>query len=181
MKDPIVSPIQNFGRYSLIAGVILVLLGSLGIALPVVMSVTASIFIGSLMLLAGLLWLYYTYQYSFKHWLDWIKPGLLVAVSLIILIDPLSGVVALALLLSFYLLLDAISSFYLAYAMRPGYGWGWMAVNGIASLALAILFLVGWPDATPVIIGLFIGISLVFDGLVFIMIWWKVREMDLSS
>ena len=180
MEDPIISPIQNFGRYTLIAGIILIVLGILGIALPVVMSVTVSIFIGSLMLLAGLLWMYYTYQYSFKHWLDWIKPGLLILVSLIILFDPLSGVVALALLLSFYLLLDATSSFYMAYAMRPGYGWGWMAMNGIASLALAILFLIGWPDATPVIVGLFIGISLVFDGWVLIMIWWNIKDLTIE-
>ncbi len=39
-----------------------------------------------------------------------------------------------------------------------------IAVNGITSLPLAILLLLGWPKTTPVIIGLFISISLVFDG-----------------
>ena len=179
MKNQIVSEIQNFGRFTLIAGVILFLLGSAGIALPVFMSITVSIFIGWLMLMAGLSWIYYTYQYSYKHVLDWIKPILLVAVGVLVLIDPLAGVVALSLLLSIYLLLDASGSFFMAYSMRPHYGWGWMAVNGVASLALAILLLLGWPKTTPVIIGLFIGISLVFDGWVLIMIWWRTRTIDI--
>ena len=179
MNNPIVSKIQDFGRFTLVVGVILFLLGSAGIALPVFMSITVSIFIGWLMLMAGLSWVYYTYKYSYKHVLDWIKPSLLVAVAVLVLIDPLAGVVALSLLLSIYLLLDASGSFFMAYSMRPNYGWVWMAVNGIASLALAILLLLGWPNTTPVIMGLFIGISLVFDGWVLIMIWWRSRHLEL--
>ncbi len=179
MKNQIVSEIQNFGRFSLIVGVILFLLGSVGIVLPVLMSITASIFIGWLMLMAGILWIYYTFKHSYKHLLDWIKPILLVAVGLLILFDPLSGVVALTLLLSIYLILDAFGSFFMAYSMHPHYGWGWMAVNGIASLALAVLLLIGWPKTTPVVVGLFIGISLVLDGWVLIMIWWRARKFDI--
>ena len=180
MKNQIISEIQNFGRFTLIVGVILFFLGSVGIALPVVMSITASIFIGWLMLLAGLLWVYYTYRHSYKHLLDWIKPVLLVLVALLILVDPLAGVIAFTLLFSIYLLLDASGSFFMAYSMRPNYGWGWMAVNGIASLALATLLLLGWPKTTPILMGLFIGISLIFDGWVLIMIWWRARKFDLE-
>ncbi len=86
---------------------------------------------------------------------------------------------ALSLLLSIYLLLDASGSFYLAYTMYPNYGWGWMTVNGIASLVLAIFLLLGWPKTTPVVLGFFIGISLVFDGWVLMMIWWRSRHLEL--
>ncbi len=181
MNNSIVSEIQNFGRFTLIVGVVLFLLGSIGIALPVIMSITASIFIGWLMLIAGFLWIYYTYQHSYKHLLDWIKPILLIAVALLILFDPLAGIIAFTLLLAIYLIVDSFGSFFMAYSMRPNYGWGWMAVNGIASLALAILLLLGWPETTSVIMGLFIGISLVFDGWVLIMIWWRTRKFDSES
>ncbi|HFD11080.1 MAG TPA: hypothetical protein ENJ32_01215 [Crenotrichaceae bacterium] len=178
MKNPLVSEIHNFGRFSLTAGVILFVLGSIGIALPVIMSMTASIFFGWLVFIAGMFWIYSTYKYSYKHWLDWIKPLLLIAVGLLVLFDPLSGVIALALIFTFYLMLDAAGSFYIAYSMHPFYGWGWMVVNGIASLLLATLLLIGWPQTTPVILGLFIGISLVFDGSVLIMIWWRVHKIE---
>ncbi len=131
MKNPIVSEIQNFGRFTQVVGIILFLLGSVGIALPVVMSMTASIFIGWLMLLAGLSWLYYTYQHSYKHLLDWIKPILLVAVALLILVDPLAGVIAFTLLFSIYLLLDASGSFFMAYSMHPKrYSQMWCSESG---------------------------------------------------
>jgi uncharacterized membrane protein HdeD (DUF308 family) len=61
MKNQIVSEIQDFGRFSLVAGVVLFLLGSVGIALPVFMSMTVSIFIGWLMLMTGLSWIFYTF------------------------------------------------------------------------------------------------------------------------
>jgi hypothetical protein len=54
--------------------------------------------------------------------LDWIKPILLVAVGVLILIDPLAGVVTLSLLLFIYLLLDTFGSFFMAYSMRPHFG-----------------------------------------------------------
>ncbi|MCH9697681.1 MAG: DUF308 domain-containing protein [Gammaproteobacteria bacterium] len=177
MRNPVISGIQNFGRYNLIVGIILFLLGSLGIALPVVMSLTASIFVGWLMLFAGLFWLYYTYKFSQKHFLDWIKPVLLILISALILFDPLSGIVALALLLAVYLIVDAFSSVYMAYTMHPDYGWGWMTVNGIVTLLLAVLLLMGWPKSTPVIFGIFIGFSLIFDGWVLIMIWLRTRNL----
>lgn len=177
MKNPIVSDIQNFGRYNLIAGIVLFLIGSLGIALPVVLSITASLFVGWIMMFAGLFWLYYTFKFSQKHFLDWIKPVLLILVSILILFDPLSGVIALALLLAVYLIVDSFSSFFMAYTMHPGLGWGWMTLNGVVTLILAVLLLMGWPEATPVIFGIFIGFSLIFDGWVLIMIWLRTKNL----
>ena len=37
--------------------------------------------------------------------------------------------------------------------------------NAITSLVLGILFVIGWPTSSLFLIGLFVGISLLFDGL----------------
>jgi uncharacterized membrane protein HdeD (DUF308 family) len=47
-------------------------------------------------------------------------------------------------------------------------GWGWQALSGAVATVLGILLLVGWPSTGFWVIGLFIGIDLVFFGLAWI-------------
>jgi uncharacterized membrane protein HdeD (DUF308 family) len=44
------------------------------------------------------------------------------------------------------------------------YGWGWVLLNGIITLVLGILIWRGWPDAAFWVIGLFVGIDMLFAG-----------------
>jgi uncharacterized membrane protein HdeD (DUF308 family) len=39
-------------------------------------------------------------------------------------------------------------------------------LNGIFSIVLAVIFLVGWPFSSLYLVGLFVGISLFIDGVV---------------
>ncbi len=43
-------------------------------------------------------------------------------------------------------------------------GWGWQAVDGIITLVLGVLVLSQWPVSGLWVIGLFIGIDLIFYG-----------------
>ena len=92
------------------------------------------------------------------------------------LYSPAAGIAALGLLLSFYLMMDAFGSFTLAQAHYPAKGWGWMLVNGLFSLALAVLFLIGWPATSIWLVGLYVAISLLFDGIALSVIGWYIRK-----
>ena len=50
-----------------------------------------------------------------------------------------------------------------------------MVFNGVISALLAILFLIGWPATSLWLVGLYVGISLVFDGWALITIGWMSR------
>jgi len=95
----------------------------------------------------------------------------------LMLFYPMSGIVATGLLLSIYLLLDAFGSFILVYKMYPANGWGWMVLNGLASLVLAFLFFIGWPEISALLVGLYVAISLFFDGVALIFIGWMQRKL----
>jgi uncharacterized membrane protein HdeD (DUF308 family) len=90
--------------------------------------------------------------------------------------SPLDGAAALALLLSFYLLLDAFGSFALARDLRPTTGWGWMTASGVVDLALIVFFTLGWPASSLVVLGIFVGASLLFDGAALAAIGWSLRK-----
>ena len=168
--------LDKFGPYTLITGISLILLGTAGIFLPGVMSLSTAIFVGWLLLIAGGFWAIHTYQYSRKHVMDWIKPTLLIIIGGLMLFYPAKGVEVVGVLLATYLLLDALGSFALAQTIHPAKGWGWMAFNGVISALLAILFLAGWPSTSFWMVGLYVGISLLFDGWALVVIGWKLRD-----
>ena len=154
----------RFGRYTLITGVLLTVLGMVGIFLPNFIALGADIFIASLMIVGGTFWAMHTIKYSAKHVMDWIKPMLLLVSGGLMIVYPITGIATVGFLLAVYLLMDAYSSFMLGQSMYPTRGWGWMVFNGVISLILALLFLIGWPETSLWLVGLYIAISLFFDG-----------------
>lgn len=167
---------EKFGSYTLVIGVLLVILGTVGVVFPVMMSLVTSVFIAWPLLIGAILWSVHTYKYSRKHIMDWLKPALLFVTGITLLIFPVAGVEAIGMFLSFYLLMDAFSSFSLAQSAYPAKGWGWMVFNGIVSIAMALLFLIGWPVTSLWLVGLYVGISLMFDGWAMVFIGWRLRK-----
>ncbi len=170
----------NFGTYTLVVGILLIILGIGGFFLPELMSLGVEIFFAWLLIIGGLLWAFHTFQYNAKSVMDWIKPVLLLIPGGLMLVYPLTGVAAIGLLLAVYLLLDAFGSFLLAQTIYPASGWGWMVFNGIMSLVLALLFLTGWPATSLWLVGIYISISLFFDGATLIAISTALRKAHRS-
>jgi len=149
----------DFGKYSLVAGILLILLGTIGIILPQIMSLEASIFIASLLVVGGIFWLIHSFQVRTKEWTEWLKPVLLLITGGLMIVYPMTGVATIGLLLAVYLLLDAYGSFMMAYSLKEKKGVFWMVFNGIISLLLAVLFIVGWPASSLFLVGLYISLA----------------------
>lgn len=167
---------SKFGPYTFSIGIVFIVLGTAGILLPSLMSLGTVVFSAWLLFLGGVMWGIHTYRYDAKSFMNWIKSFLLVGVSILMMIYPMSGVEALGLLLAIYLLLDAFASFALAKSIYPTKGWGWMTFKAFTSLLLGTLFLVGWPTTSLYLVGLYVGILLLFDGWALIAIGWTLRR-----
>ena len=170
--------IPDFGRFSLIAGILLVILGGLGIFLPELMSIQVTILIATLFILGGIFWLIHSFKSHNKEWPEWLKPVLLLISGGLMVVYPMSGIATIGLLLATYLLIDTYSSFIMAYNLRHRKGWGWMAFNGLVSLLLASLFLIGWPVSSLWLVGIYISISLLFDGVALLSLYWLQRKLQ---
>jgi uncharacterized membrane protein HdeD (DUF308 family) len=57
------------------------------------------------------------------------------------------------------------------------HGWGWVLLNGIITLALGILIWQEWPEAAYWVIGLFVGIDILLDGLSMVITVLTVRSL----
>ncbi len=151
-----------------ITGIVLMLLGVGGILFPGIMSLATLFFVAWMMLFGGLMTGYFTWMSDRSDWLGWLKTFILVATALLLIFKPMPGIAAVGLLLAIYFLFDSFGNMALAFTMKPAKGWWLWLLNGIFSLLLAVIFLVGWPFSSLYLVGLFVGISLFIDGIVLI-------------
>jgi len=170
--------LPGLGRYTMIAGILLIILGVGGVILPQIMSLEVTILISSLFLIGGVFWIVHIFKAHSKEWSDWLKPVLLLISGGLMAFYPMTGIATIGLLLAIYLLMDAYGSFLMAYNLRHKKGWIWMAINGVVSLLLAALFLAGWPASSLWLVGLYISISLFFDGWALLALAWIEHKLS---
>lgn len=166
-----------FGRSTLGLGIFLLVLGMIGLLLPTLASMATDMMVATLLLAGGIFWGAYSIHDNPKNVLSWLKPLILVISGAIMLVFPAEGIETLALWLALYLLLDMSGSVTLALRQRPNAGWWWMLVNGLVSLALALMILFNWPAISAWFVGIYVSISLVMDGIT-LLTWQAAAKSD---
>jgi len=157
--------VDNFKKHAKISGSIFVLVGAIGIIFPAFMSVTTVMLVAYLMMFAGISAGLLTYKSNKEDWAGWLKSFILVLASFVLLYYPLQGAAALGLVFAIYFFTDAFAGFGLAFSLKPQKIWLVWLFNAITSLVLGVLFIIGWPKSSLFLIGLLVGISLLFDGV----------------
>ena len=161
---------QKSRKTVIIISVLLLLAGIVGITLPQFMSMAIGWFIGWLLAISGLIVFYITWHGFRERWIAYLKSFVLIVIGLLILLNPVAGAAALGLMLAIYFLLDGFTGVAFGWEIRPLRGWGWLMFNGLLSLALAAIFIIGWPFTSTWLIGLLVGISLFLDGFTLLML-----------
>lgn len=67
-------------------------------------------------------------------------------------------------LVTLFFAMDGIAKIYLAFMIRPLARWGWVFFSGFTSLFLAIIVWIGWPETALWLLGLLLGINMIFLG-----------------
>ena len=158
--------IGKFAKHATIAGIVMVILGTLAVIYPFAGSLFTVAFIAWLMVFGGLMAGFVTAKTDPRDWLGWFKAFILVLTGLLMIFKPGVGIQAVGLILAIYFLLDTFAGFAMGALMRPAKGWWLWSLNGVFSMILAIIFLTSWANIkeTAWLIGIFVGISLLFDG-----------------
>ena len=159
------SLLGKMAKHAKIAGVIFIILGVVGVIFPIFMTLATVAFVSWLLFFAGILAGYFTYMSNPRDWLGWLKSLILVGVALFMLFYPMSGAGTVGLLLTIYFFMDAFAGFAMASNMYPNRGWWTWLINAIFSFGLGVLFIIGWPFSSLYLVGIFVGVSLFFDGI----------------
>jgi len=152
-------------------GIALIALGSLAIYSVVYATFASVIFFGSLLIFSGFIQIGHA-LYA-RHWSGFILQILLGIFALVagglIVYNPAAGTLSLTLLLSFLFIAQGSVRIVMALTTRYAH-WVWVLISGILTFALGILILMQWPYSALYIIGLFVGIDLIFNGWALIML-----------
>jgi uncharacterized membrane protein HdeD (DUF308 family) len=68
----------------------------------------------------------------------------------------------------------------LAFSMREGMPWIWIAASGVITLIIGLIILAHWPFSSLFVLGLFLGIDLIFAGAGWISLGLGLRPRGAS-
>lgn len=156
-------------KWLFFTGLVLVLLGILALLAPLVATITSVVVFGWVLLLGGIMQLIFAItNRQNSHFLMQALIALLTGLTgILMLLNPTLTAMALTLLLAVFFISIGIFRIFTTLILRFPH-WGWVLVGGVLSLILGILMLVHWPSSALWVIGLFIGIELLFSGWTFI-------------
>jgi uncharacterized membrane protein HdeD (DUF308 family) len=89
---------------------------------------------------------------------------------------PVTELLALTLLVAALLMVSGIFTIVAALSYRFA-AWGWPLASGIINLLLGILIFLEWPGSALWVIGLFLGINMVFRGVNWIALGLALRAL----
>ena len=160
----------------LLLGAVQIVLGMAALGTSFIASVVTVVLFGLLLLVGGIaqvIGAFWAGKWSgfFLHLL----VGLLYLVNGCLIIDsPVNSTLALTLLLAAMLIFIGILRIITALMLRFHH-WGWPLLNGIVSLLLGVMIYKQWPASGLWVIGLFIGIELIFNGWSWVMLALGLR------
>jgi len=162
---------KNQWKLFLAIGIIMMVLGAVAIALPHAATVAIEVIIGWLLVFGGIAHLIHAVSSRAARglWLRILWSILYFAVGALLLAYPLQGAVSLTLLLAALFFLGGIFKAATSVQIRQTPGWGWLLVSGIAAIVLGIIIWAGWPGDAGWVLGLIVGIDLIFGGFWMIM------------
>jgi uncharacterized membrane protein HdeD (DUF308 family) len=169
--------VNNWGWF-LAFGLALALLGVLAIVRSVAATVVSMLFFGWLLLFAAGIEVVQAIMVGkwaglFQHWLSAALFGVLGA---LIIWRPMVTAEILTLLIgAFFLVAGAFQLITPFVISLPE--WGWHALNGLITFVLGILILAQWPVSGLWVIGLFLGIELVFYGAAWVAVALRLRAV----
>jgi len=185
MQRAVATSLHEHWVFFLVEGIILVILGLAAIVIPHIATLAVEILFGWLFLISGIVGLITTFwmRHAPGFWWSLVSAILGIAVGIVLLLRPLSGVLSLTLVLIAFFVIEGVASimFALEHKRELSGRWGWMLASGIIDLILATIILAGLPGTAAWAIGLLVGINMVFGGSALIAMALHAREIDPRS
>jgi uncharacterized membrane protein HdeD (DUF308 family) len=156
-------------------GILLSVLGLLLIAAPVLGTLAVDLLVGWFLIIGGVAQLVHAFME--KAWrgflLELLSGMLYLVVGVLLVFYPVAGAQALTLFVAAFLTVEGLVRIVMALRVRPGHGWGWLLFGGIVTVILGILIWTQWPGSGLWVLGLLVGINLLFTG-------WSLTMMAIA-
>lgn len=175
---PGLEPLRAKSGWIVALGVVYVIAGLIALGSVVFATVVTVFVVGVMMLIAGAAEVINAFQVkTWGKFLFWLLLGVLYVVAgLLTFENPLLAAALLTLLLGFSLIASGVMRIILAFSMRHGTPWAWVAFSGVITFLLGLIIVVHWPVSGLYVLGLLLGIDLIFAGTSWISVGFGLRR-----
>lgn len=165
--ESIVPVIKKASPWVIIWSIVTFICGILAFVLPLTVSFGIALVIGCLILAAGIGHLVFAFQTRTIDGFLWqiLVSMLYGVVAVCLLVNPLLSVLSLSLILGIFLLVEGILELALYFCLRRFRHSVWLLIDAIGTFIVGLLMIRQWPPATPEIIGVLIGTSLMLSAI----------------
>jgi len=164
----------------LFEGILLVVLGLAAMIVPPLASLAVAIFLGWMLLIAGVAGLALTFwaRQMPGFWWSLISAALAIGAGMILLAKPAQGVLTLTIVVGAYFLAEGVATIMYALEHRRELSerWSWMLFSGVLDILISAIVITGFPGSAEWAIGLLVGINLLFGGASLIGMALAARE-----
>lgn len=167
---------DNWGWFVAL-GAVQLILGIVALGHVFVATLVSVLFIGILMLIGGIGQLVQAWR--IKHWAGfvlWTLGGVLYVIAgIIAMTNPVLGASFLTLLFGATLIGTGALRLWIWFNNRGQRGWQWIAFSGVVTVAVGILIAADWPANSVWILGLLLGLDLLFHGWTLLFVGMTLR------
>lgn len=159
-------------------GVLFVIFGFLGLGSVVAVTLISIVFIGFMFFIGGVL--QFIDVSRSKKWKHALSHGLIALMYFLgggfIMWDPLLASTVITALIGWTLIAIGIIRLVMAISMHGSQGWAFTLIASLAAIGLGGIILMQWPTSSLWVIGMFISIELLLNGLSYIILALSMRS-----
>lgn len=161
----------------LLLGIGMIVLGTIALGSSFFVSVVTVVFFGFLLLTGGVIQIVSSFWAGrWSGLLLHLLIGILYVITGYMIVDaPVESTVQLTLVVALFLLISGLFRI-VASLMLKFHDWGWVLLNGMVTLLLGLFIYKHWPSDGLWVIGLFVGIDMIFNGWAWVMLSLGLRS-----
>jgi uncharacterized membrane protein HdeD (DUF308 family) len=178
-----VEPLRAKWGWIVALGAVYLVAGFVALGSVLLATVVSVFLVGIMMIIAGVAEVINAFEVrGWGKFLLWLLLGILYIVAgLVTFQNPLLAAAVLTLVLGVALVASGIMRIILAFSVQREAPWIWVLLSGAITLLLGALILARWPVNSLYILGLFLGIDLIFAGAGWVGLGLGLRRRTASA
>ncbi len=160
------------------SGIIHLVVGVLAIVFPILASLAANFIIGWLFVFAGVAGLVSAFGVRGVGALAWsvLLSVLTLGAGLFVLFDPMSGLLALTLVVATVFVVEGVFQALFALRVRPAQGWVFVLGSAVISVGLGVVIALGLPGTSTFVLGVLLGVNFLSTGIAAVLLAHHIKK-----
>jgi uncharacterized membrane protein HdeD (DUF308 family) len=170
---PDLAPLQTVHAHRglfTVLGIVLVVLGACAFLAAFAFTLAAVFALGCILVVAGIVQIVQAFRSHLHGKSSWVAlaGALYILAGVLLMYRPMLGALSVTLILAGFLLVSGVVRMAHAFSMKEFKNWGLLAAGGVIDVVLGVLIFAQWPVSAMWVLGLFLGIDMIFQGIAWI-------------